>query len=45
MESVIEIITNSLGGEVTTEYFEGTPGDQHGIYGNNSKGFKLETTI
>ena len=37
VESIIELICNTLPYEVTVEYISGTPGDQHGIYGDNSK--------
>jgi UDP-glucose 4-epimerase len=37
VEEVINVITNELNTGVTVEYVEGTPGDQHGIYGNNEK--------
>lgn len=37
VEKVIEFITNTLNTGVTVEYVSGTPGDQHGIYGNNKK--------
>lgn len=34
---VIEVISEKLDGNITVEYGEGTPGDQHGIYGDNKK--------
>lgn len=37
VEHVIEVIKEKLGEDITVEYVEGTPGDQHGIYGNNKK--------
>jgi UDP-glucose 4-epimerase len=37
VEEVINVITNELNTGVTVEYVEGTPGDQHGIFGNNEK--------
>lgn len=39
VEELIEFIKEKLSGEfaVTAEYIEGTPGDQHGIYGDNKK--------
>lgn len=37
VEHVIEVIRENLGGDITVEYGEGTPGDQHGIYGDNKK--------
>ncbi len=37
VEDIVELIKESLGGGITVEYVAGTPGDQHGIYGNNSK--------
>lgn len=37
VEHVIDVIKEKLGGDITVEYGTGTPGDQHGIYGDNSK--------
>lgn len=37
VEQVIEEIKNNLPFDVSVEYIEGTPGDQRGVYGNNSK--------
>ena len=37
VESIIDIIRESLPYDVTVEYTAGTPGDQHGIYGHNEK--------
>lgn len=37
VESVIDLIRNYLPYDVTVEYIDGTPGDQHGIYGDNTK--------
>ncbi len=37
VEKVIETIQSNLKYPVTVEYTKGTPGDQFGIYGNNSK--------
>ena len=37
VEGIIEIIQKSLPYHVTCEYIKGTPGDQHGIYGDYSK--------
>lgn len=37
VESIIVKIQESLPYDVTVEYVNGTPGDQHGIYGDNTK--------
>lgn len=37
VESIVELIKSSLSYDVTSEYIQGTPGDQHGIYGDNQK--------
>lgn len=37
VECVIETIKSNLAFDVSVEYGAGTPGDQHGIYGANSK--------
>lgn len=37
VEELIEIIGRKLPYEITVKYIEGTPGDQHGIYGSCSK--------
>ncbi len=37
VERVIEAIVSRLSGEIRVTYTDGTPGDQFGIYGNNSK--------
>ena len=37
VEQLINIIQDKLPYEITVEYIEGTPGDQHGIYGDYSK--------
>lgn len=37
VEELIHTIKRKLPFEITVEYIEGTPGDQHGIYGDNTK--------
>lgn len=37
VENVVATIVNSLPYEVAVDYVEGTPGDQHGIYGKSEK--------
>lgn len=37
VEKIVTMIQQTLPYDVTVEYIEGTPGDQHGIYGDNSK--------
>jgi UDP-glucose 4-epimerase len=37
VEQVIECIKNELAIPIDVEYVSGTPGDQHGIYGDNEK--------
>ena len=37
VEQVIKTITSRLPGPINVTYTDGTPGDQFGIYGNNSK--------
>ena len=43
VEELIEFIKEKLTGEVavTAEYIEGTPGDQHGVFGDNKKIFNM----
>lgn len=40
VEEVIDTIKRNLPFEVSVEYIEGTPGDQHGIYGDFEKIYK-----
>lgn len=37
VESIVNLIVKNLPYEVTSEYISGTPGDQHGIYGDSEK--------
>ena len=37
VETVVNTIINHLNSEIEVEYISGTPGDQFGIYGDNSK--------
>jgi UDP-glucose 4-epimerase len=37
VQELLEIISKSVPGQCSIEFAKGTPGDQHGIYGDNSK--------
>lgn len=37
VKDIIKLIVDNVGGDVTYEYVDGTPGDQFGIYGDNQK--------
>ncbi len=41
VEELVTTIQEQLPWDVTVEYVEGTPGDQHGIYGDNQKAKEL----
>lgn len=41
VSEICDLISNSLPYDVSVEYVAGTPGDQHGIFGDNSKAKEL----